>query len=787
MPPRRPGHAGLSEPGPTARCVPRSGGLCALLRPLLVTALVLSLWPAHAESLPPPRPASPPAPGALPSPVARPRLGLVLSGGGARGLAHVGVLKVLEREHIPVDVIAGTSMGAIIGGLYASGLNARDLEREMQQIAWDRMFASRVERQQLSQRRKEEDFEFSAVLELGLRDGEVRVPQSTLSSRGLDALLRRLTLPVRGLDHFDQLPTPFRAVATDMESGAQVVAESGDLAQALRSSMSVPGVFAPVESDDGRILGDGGLVNNLPVDVARRMGAERLIVVNVGTPLAGRETLGSVVGLTAQMVNILTEQNVQRSLASLWEQDLLITPVLDKLSSSDFDRAPDFVAAGERAAEAVVERLRPLALPPEAYAQWQLERRRSAPQVPRLAAVDFEGSGQTHPERFRKQLESQPGAAFDAGKAERDLRLLASSGDYVRVDYRVDPRSQGDALVFAMEDKPWGPNYFRIGLDLSTDFSGESAFNLRLSHNRHWLTERGTEWRNQLTIGQTPRLYSELYQPLAMTIGQSSDWFLSGWGELERRSITIYDSGSSRAVARLGRSSSTVGLDLGQPWGRLGELRAGIVHQRWRISPDLVSTDVPDSVFDETWRETMLRLRAVVDQLDFANFPQRGYRLQLEALAGHQASATQPSAEANRIELQATGVKSWGAHTMNLYARALVAHQPDSSAQGPYTLGGFQQLSGYKPGQITGNTLLFGRASYYMRLSEAPLLTRSFVVGASLEAGNAWNRRQNVALSDLRYAGSLFVGADTGLGPLYLGIGHAPRGGSEIYLFIGRP
>lgn len=748
-----------------------------------LAALLLALPAAAQTDLP--GAATTPQP-ARPQTSAAARVGLVLSGGGARGLAHIGVLKVLERERIPVDLIAGTSMGAIIGGLHASGLSAAMLEQELASISWSQLFNSRVDRQLLSQRRKEEDFEFSPAIEVGMRGGELRAPQGTLSSRGLELLLRRFTLPVSRVEHFDALPTPFRAVATDMESGAQVVLDHGDLALALRSSMSVPGVFAPIEWQ-GRILGDGGLVNNVPVDVARRMGAERLIVVNVGTPIAGRETLGSVVGLTAQMINILTEQNVQRSLASLWEQDLLITPILDKLSASDFDRAREFIAAGEQAAEALLARLRPLALPPEAYAQWQLERQRSAPQSPRLAAVTFEGSGQTHPERFRKQLQSQPGAAFDPVKAERDLRLLASSGDYVRVDYRIEPRSQGDALVFALEDKPWGPNYFRIGLDLSTDFSGESAFNLRVSHNRHWLTERGTEWRNQLTIGQTPRLYSELYQPLALTIGQSSDWFLSGWGELDRRAIHIYAPDSNRAVARLGRSGSTSGLDLGQPWGRLGELRAGIVHQRWRISPDLVSMSVPDSVFDETWSETMLRLRAVVDQLDYANFPQRGYRVQLEALAGHQSSATQARDEANRLELQATGVKSWGAHTLNLYGRALVAHQPESSAQGPYTLGGFQQLSGYKPGQISGNTLLFGRASYYMRLSETPLLTRSFVVGASLEAGNAWNRRQNVSLSDLRYAGSVFVGADTGLGPLYLGIGHAPRGGTEVYLFIGRP
>lgn len=764
------------------RCVPG----------LVLAAVLLSppAWAAPDPATAPARPAAGAAPPATPPTApanaasARPRLGLVLSGGGARGLAHIGVLKVLERERIPVDLIAGTSMGAIIGGLHASGLSASDLERELLAVSWSQVFASRVDRQLLSQRRKEEDFEFSPAIELGMRQGQIQAPQGTLSSRGLELLLRRFTLPVARIDKFDELPTPFRAVATDMEAGTQRVLDRGDLALAMRSSMSVPGVFAPTEWQ-GRILGDGGLVNNLPVDVARGMGAELVIAVNVGTPLAGRETLSSLIGLTAQMINILTEQNVQRSLASLWEQDLLITPQLGALTAGDFDRSRDFIAAGERAAEAVIARLRPLAVSPEDYARWQLERQHSSLQAPRLAAVAFEGSAQTHPERFRAQLESRPGQAFDAERAERDMRLLTSSGDYVRVDYHVERRAAGDTLVFTMEDKPWGPNYFRIGLDLSTDFAGESAFNLRISHNRHWLTEHGTEWRNQLNIGQTPRLYSELYQPLAFKLGQSVDWFLSGWGELERRRITIYEDGNS--VARLLRSGGTLGLDLGQPWGKLGELRLGVVHQDWRISPELVSITPPEGVFNETWRETAVRLKAVIDQLDYANFPQSGYRLQFDALAGHQSSATLARTEVNRAELQASGVKSWGAHTLNLHLRALHAKQPSTSAQGPYTLGGFQQLSGYQPGELTGNTLLFGRASYYLRMREAPLLTRSFVVGASLEAGNAWGQGEKVALGQLRWAGSLFVGADTGLGPLYLGLGHAPARGTALYLFIGRP
>jgi len=740
----------------------------------LLTALLLLPPLAWGQDLPPAADA------------ARPKLGLVLSGGGARGLAHVGVLKVLERERIPVDLITGTSMGAIIGGLYASGMSAAQLERELTRLSWGDVFASRVERQDLSQRRKEEDFEFSAVLEFGMRDGEFRAPQGTLSSRGLEALLRRFTLPVRKIRRFDELPTPFRAVSTDMESGEQQVLSKGDLALAIRSSMSVPGVFAPVEWED-RILGDGGLVNNLPVDIARSMGAERLIAVNVGTPIGGRESLGSLLGVTAQMINILTEQNVKRSLASLWEGDVLIKPQLGKLTSGDFERGVDFIKLGEQAAEAALPELRAFAVDEPGYRRWREARGGAQLDKPLLAAVRMEGSEIANPQRFADQLESKPGERFDLAKAERDTRFLASSGDYERVDYHVEAREAGDTLVFSMEDKSWGPNYFRVGLDLSTDLSGDSSFNLRISHNRHWLTPNGTEWRNQLTLGQTPRLYSELYHPLGLRLGVSNDWFVSGWGELERRQITIYDRDTGHGLARFQRSGASVGADLGQPWGRLGEIRIGLLHEAWRLSPSLLTIDVPGVDFNRHANETALRLKAVVDQLDFANFPQRGYRYTFEGLYGYQVNRGENNGNFARAELQATRVQSWGRHTLNLHLRGFAAREPESSVQGPYSLGGFQQLSGYKQGQLTGAALLFGRASYYMRLNETPVLTRGFFVGGSLEAGNTWDKHRQMSLKGLRWASSLFLGTDTTVGPLYVGLGYAPQGGSALYLFIGRP
>ena len=721
------------------------------------------------------------------APAERPRVGLVLSGGGARGLAHVGVLKLLEREHVPVDVITGTSMGAIIGGLYASGMSAAQLEDDLLKVDWGSVFASRVDRQLLSQRRKEEDFEISPVIEIGMREGELRAPLGALSGRGLETLLRRYTLPVREVRNFDALPIPFRALATDMESGKPVVLSQGDLALALRSSMSVPGVFAPTEVD-GRILGDGGLVDNVPVDVARAMGAEVLIVVNIGTPISGRETLVSVGGLTAQMINILTEQNVQRSLASLGAKDVLIAPELGKLTSSDFERTRELIAAGERGSEPLAARLAALALPEAAYAQWRAARPQPGKPEATVAFIRFEGTELTNPQRFAAQLESRPGQPFDSAKAERDARRLAASGDYLRADYLLVSSAEGDGLVFDLEDKPWGPHYFRIGLDLATDFRGGSGFNVKISHNRHWLDANGSEWRNQVQIGEVPRWYTEIYHPLNWTLGLSNDWFLSAYAEALRRDITRYDNDSGAVVSLYNRKSGTLGIDLGQPWAELGELRMGLTLRLERTTPEVVTTALSSGDGPSTVRETGLRVAAVVDQLDFANFPTRGYRFDAEAVGGRRGrSESNAREDFTRLEAEGTLARSWGQHTLNLYARVQRTPQDSLSALGRYTLGGFHQLSGYRSGQLDGNSVVFTRLTWYRRSLTAPVFTRGFFVGATLEAGNAWARWSEVRARELRSGMSAFLGADTGLGPVYFGLTYAPRGSAGLYLFVGRP
>jgi NTE family protein len=766
----------------------------------LLLALLLAAPALQAQSVVPLTPPSRSATASAPMPAdadaaaanparanvtARPRIGLVLSGGGARGLAHVGVLKVLEQMQIPIDVIAGTSMGAIVGGLYASGMRAADLDRELRAVRWSEVFANRVERQQLSQRRKEEDFETSGLFELGLRNAELVVPSSAVSSRGLESLLRRYTLPVRGVDRFDQLPIPFRAVATDMETGAAVVLDHGDLALALRSSMSVPGVFAPTEVD-GRVLGDGGLVNNVPIDVARALGADIVIVVNIGTPLAGREALRSVLGLTGQMINLLTEQNVQRSLATLKPDDVLIAPVLGSLTSGDFDQTAAFFSLGESGARGRSDRLAALAVDSATYAAWRTGHPAPPAAQARLAAVKIAGAGYSNPDRLLSMLENKPGDVFEIERAERDAKRLAAGGDYTRSDYQLVATPEGEALVFELEEKPWGPNYLTVGLDMSTDFRGRSAFNLKLHHNRHWLSASGTEWRNRLQIGEVPQVFTELYHPLAWAASRADDWFASGYAGAERKRILRYTADGSEELGSYLRNQAELGLDIGQPWGDLGELRLGWSRLLLRTDSQFTAAMINGSLQTRAgWSEDALRARAVVDQLDFAVFPQSGYRGVATAYVGQRGGDL--AGNFHRIETEGSLVKTWHGNTLELYARVQTAGQDANVKVERYTLGGFQQLSGYQRDQLLGNHVLLLRLGAYRRLSQTPALTRGFFIGGTLEAGNAWTRNSDIDLHKLRTGMSLYLGADTGIGSLYLALTYAPQGRAGVTLMLGRP
>jgi NTE family protein len=341
----------------------------------------------------------------------RPKIGLVLSGGGARGVAHVGVLKVLEELRIPIDYVVGTSMGSIVAGAYSTGLSAQEMQRIIEGVRWDRVLQDQPPRPERSIRSKRVDRYNIYGAELGVRDGKLLFPAGAIVGQQLEIFLGSLVGGAVDVRSFDDLPIPYRAIATDVETGGMVVLDRGNLAFAMRASMSVPGVFAPLEID-GKLLVDGGLVRNLPVDVARELGAEVIIAVNLGTPLLKREELASVFGVTAQMINILTEQNVQASLTQLGPKDVLILPELGSFSAGDFTHATDTIPIGERAARKVADQLRRYSLDEKEYAELRAKQlalsRGQTLQVDEVR-VDTAGLRRVNPEVVKAQIKTKSG------------------------------------------------------------------------------------------------------------------------------------------------------------------------------------------------------------------------------------------------------------------------------------------------------------------------------------------------------------------------------------------
>jgi NTE family protein len=728
-------------------------------------------------ALAPPTPAQPAstAPAAS-TPAGRPKVCLVLSGGGARGAAHIGVIKVLEELRVPIDCITGTSMGSLVGGAYASGMSVPEMEQLIEKITTSLLFKESPPRQEETIRRKIDDRSILFGLELGVRDGELLLQKGVVSGVQLEAVLRQVS-KAQGYRRFDELPIPFRAVATDLVEGKAVVFDEGELARVMRASMSVPGVIAPAEIGD-MLLVDGGLTDNLPVDVARAMGADIVIAVNLGTPLHTREQLGSVLGVTAQMISILTEQNVRASLASLKPTDILIQPALGRFSAADFDNLPKTVPIGEAAAREASARLRTLSLAPEAYAA--LRSRQQAPPAPErgvIADIRFPGLERVNPESLLDYLDSRPGEPLDPERLDRDLRRLYGSGDFEHVDYQIIEEAGRQIVSVSAIEKSWGPNYLRFGLGLQSDFKGANAFNLAASYRSTWLNPLGAEWRTDVQMGQVGYLATEWYQPL----GTRNGLFIAPRATVLRRELDLYQ-GDDR-IARYDLRTAYGSLDFGAQFTRYGEVRLGVSFGRTSASLDTGPQELAPP--QNKVARGAFTFRAIVDQLDDANFPHEGFAAVLDVVS----SARSLGAKDNYTRWDAIGVgaKSWGRHTVLLGGRFAGAASGDTLP--PYDLvqwGGFLQQSGLPAGALLGQQLSFGRAIYYYKILEKRLIDGVYV-GASAEVGRMDRPLVPNNLNGTIVSGALFVGADTPIGPVYLGWGIATGGHSSGYLFLGRP
>jgi NTE family protein len=706
----------------------------------------------------------------------RPRVGLVLSGGGARGAAHVGVLKVLDELRVPVDAISGTSMGAIVGGLYASGLSARDIETGLSSIDWRDVFSDRTARTQLTFRRKQDDLNYLVRLPLGFKDGEFILPKGLIQGQKLTQMLRALTFHVSAVRSFDRLPIPFRAVATDVETGQAVVLKEGDLATAMRASMSAPGVFAPV-TIDGRLLIDGGIAANLPIEAVRSLGVDVLIVVDVSFPLQPRDKLATALEMSNQAIAIMVRREAQRQRATLSPSDIVVDPPLGDASSADFSRVVQSIALGEQAASGLRERLADLSLDPQQYAEHVAGRRGRDPEEPRIDFVRAAPDSARYQKTIEATFRPFVGQPLDVSALEKEIAELYGLDMFESVDFGLVEEGEHTGLEIAARRKSWGPNYVRFGLSLQDDFEGNNSFNAAARFIVTEINQLGAEWLSDVQVGENPRFFTEFYQPL----NYGSRYFVAPQIDLEIRNVQILD--QQQRIAEYRVRTAEAGVDLGKEFGNWGEFRAGLRRGEGQARVRIGDPTLPEADFDIG----ELFVRMSYDKLDNVNFPRRGETFVLQWDAPRTDLGADQDSDLLRLDWLAA--RTFGKHTLLGWISAGTALDEPAAVQDFFSLGGFFELSGLRPDSITGPHAGIARLIYYRQIGRPGpgFLNVAAYMGASLEAGNAWEDRDDVSFESARKDGSLFLGLDTFVGPLYLAAGFDDEGETAYYLFLGRP
>ncbi len=708
----------------------------------------------------------------------RPRIGLVLSGGGARGIAHAGVLQVLEELRVPIDVVAGTSMGALVGGVFATGHTPEEIRKILLSIDWAAAFKDRPPRNRLSYRRKTDEDGYLVKTSVGFRDGKLTLPKGAVVGGTITHLIRSYTIQGACVESFDDLPTPYRAVAADIVTGQKVVLSHGDLALAMRSSMSLPGILEPIRIGK-HLLVDGGIVDNLPVDVAREMGVDVVIAVDISTPLAPEKALTSPLEILNQVSTMQTRATTEAQIATLTDRDVLIVPDLEGISSADFENAPEAIRRGELAARALAAKLRRYSLSPEEYARWKQERwaRTACPAHPRIDRINVENDTRLHTRVITGQLHVKPGERLDPDVLASDLQNIYGMGVFDRVDYELKEKDGETVLDVRVKERSWGPGYLRFGLGLQSNVGRSSGFDLGVRYTRTLLNSFGGEYRLDLRVGSHPLAGFEFYQPL----DPSMRWFVSPGITYSQDTFSVVIDGEEYFKYR---SRQTVGrVDFGRLFGNWGEIRAGLFAGRAR-GDLLIGVPILPHVTNDSGG---LHAQFNVDTLDSLAFPAHGLRLNTLFLQNIEGLGADESY--TQTVFRAHGAMSagpWTFEMVGLGGDSSVPHRADAPVAG-FSLGGFLRLSGYLPDEFIGGRLAFGSLGLRRRLNKVGgIVSMPVYLGVTLETGNAVPLGSTLAWEELRTAGSLYLGVDTFLGPLYVAAGWGEGGRSQYYFYLGQ-
>jgi NTE family protein len=705
----------------------------------------------------------------------RPRVGLVLAGGGAKGGAHVGVLKVLDEMRVPVDCIAGTSMGALVGGGYASGIPVDKMQVFLDGINWKRVIGGVGGRslQPIEQKRQGEIY--SNKLQLGIKDSRIVLAPGLINTSAIDDLLRGFVGKAREQSNFDRLPIPFRAVATDMVSGRMVVLDHGDLATAMRASMALPGVFAPVDMHE-QILADGGLVRNLPVDVARTLCADVVIVVNLVSPPQKADQLRSPGQMLGRTMELMIEANERLQLQSLTPQDVRIDVSMGEIGVGDFERTAETIALGVAAARRAAPQLARYAVSSEQYLAWRSRITSEQGIDSQVGAVRFAKLKRVNPEYLNQLAGIKPGDNVTTEELSQSAQRMAAVEDIDSVSYELKGDPAHATLEWLPYEKSWAPDFIKVDVGLYASTSGDDrGFALYFQHTRTWIDSLGAQWRNEIQFGTNQILSTSFYQPLDIPqrfFVEPKAFWNQDWQNV------FYD---GNEIARYQFVDLGGRLDLGMNFGNVAQLRVGYLATDRRVELQTGSPLLPQ--LDA--RDAGIAASFVYDTRDTPFAPTRGVVASLEYLKSDAAFGAQRDWQ--RAEL---GV-GFAVPFRNNVLRVDMAGGSGLSSNLPadrlFPLGGPVSLAGYELDALRAAAYWTFSGSYLWQIKDIfALRGQALYAGLRLqdlkayETLDAINRGQIGSLS-------VFITGRTPVGPLTLGFAATTASSHTVWISIGRP
>lgn len=707
------------------------------------------------------------------SAIARPKVGLVLSGGGAKGAAHIGVLKVLEANKIPIDYIVGTSIGSYIGGWYALGYSPDQIQDIMFNTNWDKGYSDFIPREELLYEDKQLRDKYNITLRLGYSEGKLKMPSGFLLGQSALQLLKLSTDAVGEFESFDDLATPYRAVATDISSAKAVVLKSGSITQAMKASSTVPGALEPIEID-GKLLVDGGIVNNMPIDVAREMGADIIIAVDIGSPLLDKKQINSTVDVLNQLSTILTITTTNNQKVLLKESDILIRPDIDELSTTDFSIMNIALEKGEKAAIENLNRIAELAVSEKEYQQYLFARKQKSnnwihPLFQPVIAVEYDNKSKVDLAIISEHFLIKVGDVVTKEQLEVAIERVYALNRFEYVNAEFVDSEKGRTVVLTTKEKSWGPNYLHFGFDWQGDFSGTSMISFDFSYLLTNLTENGGQWKNELSVGWESAISTEFYQPL-----NDSQRFFSR-SRLQYKEEKFAENEFNRIQSRPEFSNrfAELRLGLGYHYNAYGVADLGFVGELGKA--EFESEEYEPLDYDSLGAYISIGY----DTLNSINFPTKGNKILFEASVRKDNYLHSQIDNSDDLSIELTldwrGALGLGHHTfVGITSFATVLTDNDFSLR--YTeLGGFLNLSGYQKDALIGANKTFAALVYQYDLGrEIPGGTGlPLYLGTSLETGNVWELHESPNIDELVTSGSIYLGTDTTFGPAVIGVGYA--------------